>query len=63
MTPTPNPTHHEAPVHAGAFVCLGAGRFKYQAWCDKCQDGYNGSRVLAEDWRQLHNKLKHTEES
>lgn len=22
MTPTPNPTHHEAPVHAGAFVCL-----------------------------------------
>jgi len=35
------------------------GPFKFQAWCEKCQDGYNGSRVPAEDWRDLRNRLKH----
>jgi len=38
-----------------------SGPFKFQAWCDDCKDGYNGSRIPAEDWRNLHNRLKHTE--
>ena len=45
-----------------AEVIATTGPFRLQAWCDKCQDGYNGSRVTVEDWRDLHNQLKHTEE-
>ena len=47
-------------MNAEAFPT--AGQFRFQAWCNTCQDGYNGSRVPAEDWRDLHNRLKHTEE-
>jgi hypothetical protein len=37
-------------------------RGKWGAWCDKCQDGLNGtSRDNAEVWAQVHNHNRHTE--
>lgn len=35
--------------------------FKYLAWCDECQDGYQSRHgsIAAQNWAAIHEELRH----
>lgn len=39
------------------------GPRRHQAWCEKCENGINGSKVAANKWAEIHNLNEHLEGS
>ena len=35
---------------------------RFLAWCEDCQDGYQGGKVTAEKWARNHNADRHGSE-
>jgi hypothetical protein len=34
---------------------------KYRAWCEECQDGYQGGKQAVTKWTDHHNAQRHEE--
>lgn len=35
---------------------------RFRAWCEECQDGYQGGKIAASNWAYLHNENRHQED-